>query len=588
MNFQQLLLELSQRDVKLSLDGEQLDIDAPETVLTDELITALKQHKQELVQRLQQSVSRSIPLTAAVPRQTVLPLSLGQERLWQLIELGSNSAVYNITLAYQVSGPFETEALSESLSRLSERHEILRTSFQVKPSAVEKNGAPPKENGEPVQVIAESVSIPLVLTDKQNLPCEKWDAFIQSQVTAEAAQAFDLGKAPLFRVRLLQLAPEETVLIFVVHHIIADLWSLNIIFRELRHFYKSIVEGEQSTLPDLAIQYADYVMWQRHPQVQAKMHEQLTYWKTHLKKEVKPLLLPYRLSATISQSYAGSCQLFQLSREQTEMLRKLSQETGVTLFTTLLSGLSLLFHCYTQQEEFLIASPMSGRTQPQLEGIVGYFNNVLPLQVDLSGDPQLNEVLQRMSSVVIGANRHQDVPLQEVMQLPGIRRAGIMRAAFALQTAIERPLEQERLIVKQVNVHSGMSNFDYYLQMWEDQGQLVGVLEYRKDLFADDTIKQMIQDLQRVWDQLVMDPRLPLNSLSIATNITPIEDLTPREKSVGSRPPENEIQERLLRIFEDVLQIQPIGITDNFFELGGNSLVAAQLIIKTEEVSGYR
>ncbi len=594
MTIEELLTELSRLDIKIFINNEdQIKVDGPEDVLTDDLIEQIRQHKSELLNQLKaerqdgSSFTREIQ---AASREANIPLSLSQERLWNLIKSGLDSTVYNVCLAFQLKGVLDQDLLDKSLMEIIRRHEILRTSFQESEfgcaeiqGSEEDRSQPEKTYKLPVQMISNDIKSPLSVVDLSKSSIDDRKSQAIALIIEYAKKEFNLSEGSLLRFKLIRLGPEHYMLGLCVHHLVADYWSINLIFRELTYLYSAFLKGEHLSLPELQIQYADYSIWQRQAIKEQTLDSLLDYWKNLFKGEVQTLKLPVNYTNTLDQGYQGTQKEFTLSQSLTQELKKLSQQQGVTLYVTLLSALGIVFHCYSNQEDIIISSPFSGRSQPELENLIGYFNNVLPLRIDFSGNLRFRDLLLRIKDVVVSATKYQDLPLQKLMEFPNLKRINLTRAVFALQSTLDKPLNNlEGFTVSRLNIHNGKSNFDLYLQMWEENDQLVGSLEYRTSLFQAEAIDCMIQDYLKVLDQLVAQQDTSLQELKSQLDLPVLNE--PEEESLDRNyaAPRDETEQQLVNIWEEILGLTRVGIHDSLLTLGGNSFLA---ILITETIN---
>ncbi len=572
MNLDRLLDNLSQLGVKLWLDGDRLGIRAPKGVLTPELKEALTQNKENILAFLQKAnaaANAQLPPLAALPRHGALPVSLAQERLWSLEQLTPGTAVYNLSVALHLTGILDRSALTRSLAEIVQRQEVLRTRFE-------------DADGQPMAVISSETDFTLPIADLRDIPASQREAQAQQLATEVAQQPFDLTQDVLWRVQLIQLADEDHVFVLTLHHIISDGWSFGVFLRELSALYNAFSQHQPSPLPQLPVQYADFAHWQRQWLESDAIAPQLDYWKQQLSSDLPPLQLPEKPSQSGAVSYRGDRQSFVLSEELTQALKSLSQQYGATLFITLLAAFKTILYRYTGQDDLLLCSPIAGRTRSETEALIGYFNNVLPLRTDLSGNPSFVALIDRVHRVANEAFDRPDVPLQQIAELPNLARTPLSRGMFALQNSPSDSLILSGITVTDLDIHNGTANFDLSLSMEEKGKMLAGVLFYKTDRFEDATIAELLANFQALLASIVANPQQQLSAITLA--IQPVDRTT---DAIESKPtyvaPRNFQEAQLVKIWETVLNLQPIGIHDNFFALGGHSLLAVQLFAQIEK-----
>jgi Condensation domain len=337
-----------------------------------------------------------------ISRNGDLPLSFAQQRLWFIDQMEPGNPSYNMPGAVRLTGALSASALEASLNEIVRRHESLRTTF----SAV---------NGQPMQVIAPTLSMALPVTDVRGQSEAEREAQVRKLVAEDAMRPFDLARGPLFRVRLLRLGAEEHVMLFSMHHIISDEWSLGVLVRELATLYEAFCQDRPSPLPELPIQYADFARWQREWLQGEALESQLAYWRHQLGDSLPALQLPFDRPRPAAQSYRGAAHSFVMSAEASASLKALSRQEGMTLFMTLLAALQTLLHRYTGQDEIVVGTDIANRNQLETEGLIGFFVNHLVLRTKLGGNPTFRQLLRRVREVTLGAYAHQDLPFDKLV-----------------------------------------------------------------------------------------------------------------------------------------------------------------------------
>ncbi|MEG4815829.1 amino acid adenylation domain-containing protein [Microcoleus sp. K5-D4] len=441
-----------------------------------------------------------------VSRQQNIPLSFAQERLWFFDQLEPGNPFYNLCGAVRITGQLNAETLMQSIEKIIERHEILRTAF----AGGEK---------EQIQVIFEAKSFPLPLIDlSERSPAEREKA--AQKLSAEEAQLpFDLTQPNLLRAKLLRLSETEHTLLLSAHHIIFDGWSLGIFLRELAAFYEGLSNKNLASLPPLPIQYADFATWQRQQMQGEILETQLTYWKQQLSGSAAVLNLPTDFSRPAVQSYKGGRQLFELPEHLTEAIRQLSRREKTTFFMTLLAAFKTLLYRYTGQEDILVGSPMASRNSSETESLIGFFVNTLVLRTDLNGNPTFRELLSRVREVALGAYAHQDVPfeklVEELQPNRDLSHSPLFQVMFAFQNASEFALELPDLSLNCQQIHSGTANFDLTLELEATATAIRGWFEYSLDLFEAATIARMARHFQNLLEGIVANPSARLSDLPL-------------------------------------------------------------------------
>ncbi|MEG4966392.1 amino acid adenylation domain-containing protein [Microcoleus sp. B6-A1] len=441
-----------------------------------------------------------------VSRLQNIPLSFAQERLWFFDQLEPGNPFYNLCGAVRITGQLNAETLRQSIEKIIERHEILRTAF----AGGEK---------ELIQVIFDAKNFPLPLRDLSHLPPAEREKEAQKMSAEEALLPFDLTQANLLRAKLLRLSETEHTLLLSAHHIIFDGWSLGIFLRELAAFYEGFTNNKLAAIPPLQIQYADFATWQRQQMQGEILETQLTYWKQQLSGSAAVLNLPTDFSRPAVQSYKGGRQLFELPEHLTEAIRQLSRREKTTLFMTLLAAFKTLLYRYTGQEDILVGSPIASRNSSETESLIGFFVNTLVLRSDLTGNPTFRELLARIREVSLGAYAHQELPfeklVEELQPNRDLSHSPLFQVMFAFQNASEFALELPDLSLNCQQIHSGTANFDLTLELEATATGIRGWFEYSIDLFEAATIARMARHFQNLLKGIVANPSARLSDLPL-------------------------------------------------------------------------
>ncbi|OUL26115.1 non-ribosomal peptide synthetase [Nostoc sp. 106C] len=452
--------------------------------------------------------SPEIPTISPRESSENLLLSFAQQRLWFLNQLEPDSPFYNISAALRLNGVLNIAALEQSFNAIIQRHEILRTTFNV-------------VDGEAIQIINPLQKLTIKLIDLTVLPPQKRETEAQHLVNKEAGQPFDLITGPLVRSTLLRLSEAEHILLFTMHHIVSDGWSTDILVREVATLYESYSNGKPSVMPELPIQYADYAVWQRQWLQGEVLATHLEYWKQQLGDNLPVLELPTDRSRPHIQSYRGAVQSFQLPQDVTVALKTLSQQEGCTLFMTLLAAYKVLLYRYTSNEDIVVGSPIANRDRSEIEGLIGFFVNTLVLRTNLSDNPTFRELLGRVREVTLGAYDHQDLPfdvlVEELKPRRDLSHTPLFQVMFVLQNAPMSAVELSGLSLQALQSESSTAKFDLTLLMEETESGIRGGLEYNTDLFDAATIARMVAHLQTLLAGIVANPNQQIAQLPLLT-----------------------------------------------------------------------
>jgi amino acid adenylation domain-containing protein len=436
----------------------------------------------------------------------VFPQSFAQQRLWFMDQMTPGLPVYNIPVAVSLSGPLDADALRRALDEIVRRHEALRTVLL----GVE---------GLPVQVVLPHAAAPLPVDDLTGLSAAARADEARRLQAEHARRPFDLARGPLFRARLLRLGEREHVLLVVIHHAVADGWSMGVLFRELAALYPAFVAGRPSPLPELEVQYADFSAWQREWMRGETVDALLEHWRPVLAGAPAALALPGDRPLPAEPTFTGGAHPVAVPAEVAAGVRALARREGATLFMALVAGVNALLSRWSGDTDVVIGTPVANRPLPEVEPLIGFFVNTLPLRTDLSGDPTFRELLARVRDVALAAFAHQDVPLERLVEelAPGrdAARSPLFQVVCALQNAAHRVQELGGLKMETETLETGTSRFDLTLSLHECDAGLDGGIEYSSERFDAETIRGVHDDLVRLLAAVAADPDLRLSALPL-------------------------------------------------------------------------
>ncbi|REJ55751.1 MAG: amino acid adenylation domain-containing protein [Microcystis aeruginosa DA14] len=563
------LSDLANQDIKLWMDGDRLRCNAPQGVLTPEIQTELKNRKAEIIQFLDQlgSEDQVSPRTILpIPRDGQLPLSFAQARLWFLYQLEGATGTYNMTGALSLSGSLQVEALKQALGAIIQRHESLRTSFQ-------------SVDGVPVQVIDPQPIWELAMVNLAGKETE-----VEKLAYQESQTPFDLTNSPLLRVTLLKLQPEKHILLINMHHIISDGWSIGVFVRELSHLYRAFVAGKEPTLPTLPIQYADFAVWQRQWLQGKVLAAQLEYWKRQLAAAPPLLELPTDRPRPAIQTFQGKTERFELDSKLTQQLKALSQQSGCTLFMTLLAAFGVLLSRYSNQTDIVIGSPIANRNRQDIEGLIGFFVNTLALRLDLSEKPSFAAFLKQVQAVTQDAYEHQDLPFEmlvEELQLERkLDRNPLVQVMFALQNAANETWNLPGLAIEEVSWELDSARFDLEIHLSEVNDGIAGFCCYNIDLFDGSTIARLLEHFQNLLRAIIVNPQESVSLLPLLSEQEQKQLLVDWNQTKTDYPQEQCIHQ----LFESQVERTPDAIAVVFEE---QSLTYGELNGRANQLAHY-
>lgn len=470
----------------------------------DLLVLLLGKKKREEAARSQiASVSRT---------SDTFPLSFAQQRLWFISQLQQDNASYNVSGGVRMEGPLSVAALERAFGEVLRRHESLRTVIR-------------QVDGEPVQVITGPPVFRLPKFDLQMVPAAQRETEAQLLLTLDAQKPFNIEDASLFRATLLLLSPREHILLLTMHHIISDGMSRGVLVRELVQLYEAFANGRSSTLPELPIQYVDFAAWQREWLQGEVLDKQVSYWKEKLAGAPSLLELPADRPRPPVQSFHGARHPVVIPQELTESLRELGESQNATLFMTLLAAFEVLLFRHTGQDDIVVGVPITGRNNPELANLIGFFINSLPVRTDLSGNPTFRELLGRVREAALGAYEHQDLPFEKLVEVSQPERDTSYSPLFQVMCHLDNTgapaLALPGLRLTPLDADTGTSKFDLTLDLVESSTELKGWLEYSTELFDDVTIQRLSERFQILLKAAVAAPDTRIAALPL---LSPVEE----------------------------------------------------------------
>jgi amino acid adenylation domain-containing protein len=467
----------------------------------------------EVEQALADGAGLAAPPIVPVGRDRHLPLSFAQERLWFLAQLEPESAAYNVPSVLRFNGPLDAGALAGALTAVVERHEALRTTFA-------------QADGGPVQVIAPPGPVAWPLVDLAALPGRRREQTARRLASTEAVRPFDLARGPLLRPLLLRLDPRSHVAVLNLHHVVTDGWSMGILVRELGGAYAALCRGERPRWPALAVQYADFAVWQRAWLAGEVLAAQLAYWRDRLAGAPALLDLPTDRPRPAVQTVRGDAVTFALPEGLSGRLLALGRTHGVTLFMTLLAAWQALLARYSGQEAVVVGSPVANRNRAEIEPLIGFFVNTLALRVDLGGEPAFLDLLARAREATLGAYAHQDLPFERLVEeLQPERSLGhspLFQVMLALQNAPSSGLDlpgagADPLELTAAEPDGVTAKFDLSLACGETPRGLRGSLVFNRGLFDRATAERWTAHLTTLLAAVVEAPAAAVFDVPLMT-----------------------------------------------------------------------
>lgn len=436
------------------------------------------------------------------------PLSFSQQRLWFFDQFEPASFVYNVLTPVSLRGNLDVSALQEAFNHLVRRHEALRTTFEIR-------------EGQPVQIIGQQQSIPIRRIDLSHQARPEQQEQFHAVFNDETCRPFDLKKGPLLRITLVRMAAEEHALLLAMHHIVTDGWSMNVLVREAVALYAMYSAGLAPGLSPLPIQYADFAVWQRSWLQGEVLEQQLAYWKQHLGAKPAVLELPTDFPRPAVQTYRGASFIFPFSPALSQSLKTFCRAQQATMFMVLLAAFNVLFHRYTGQQEIIVGSPIANRNRKELEGLIGFFANTLPMRTNVSGELSFREVLARLKEAALGAYAHQDLPFEYLVEQfhpeRSLSHSPLVQVMFNFEPTIPQMAEMPGLSASLMDYDNKSAKFDLTLFARDHGTEIFGTLEHNVDLFTSETIERMAGHLLTLLSGIVANPDQPISGLPLLT-----------------------------------------------------------------------
>ena len=439
------------------------------------------------------------------------PLSFAQQRLWFLHQIDPGNTSYNEQGIIQLVGALDVVALEQSFNEIVRRHEALRTTFEM-------------VEDQPVQVIhpIPTANVTITVENVCKLPEGQRNTDVQRLIVEESQRTFDLIQGPLLRCTLLRVDEQKHILLFTIHHIVSDGWSIGLLLRELAAFYEAFSTGKPSPLPELPIQYADFAVWQHQWMQGEVLHAQLAYWKKQLENNLPVVQLPTTRPRAEVKTNRGATSFFVIPSNLSKALQALSRQEGVTLFMTLLAGFQVLLQRYTTQDDIVVGTDVANRNRAEIEALIGFFVNLLVLRTDLSGNPTFRELLKRVRQVALGAYAHQDLPFDQLVKALQPERnlsnsSPLFQVLFVLQNTPLPALELPGLTLSFLEAENKIARFDLALFLTKTEQGILGRWQYNTDIFDAIAITSLTDHFQKLLNSIISRPDTRIGNLEMLT-----------------------------------------------------------------------
>ena len=523
--------------------------------------------------------------------QTVAPASLQQGRIWFLEQLDPGLPTYNTPSAHRLRGALDVVALERALNAMIARQASLRTVII-------------EEDGTPLQVVAPELTVQLgEIHDLSTLPTADREAELMKRLQARSAEVFDLGELPLFKLGLYRLAEDDHVLFFMPHHIIWDGWSFDLIYDEMVALYPAFAEGRTPDLAPLPVTYGDYSAWQRRWLETPDLQRQLGYWREQLTPLPAPLSLPADRPRPKRMTGGGDTYWFNHSADWFTRLHQFALQQDATPYMVLLSAFAALLWRQSGQTDLVIGTPVRGRPSVDLEQVMGFFVNALPLRIRPDPAQSFASLVRQVRKVMLSSYAAPDVPFEQLLRMVNPprddSRTPIYQAFFSYQDARQRnthwgPLEQEN-----VPVYQPAAAEDVRLWFLNNASGVTGGLTYNTDVFNEPRVAAWMAQYSQLLDDAIAHPAIALADLPALSGASALPSLASTAQAVATPSSpiaatpaagglQTETERHLAALWAELLATPHIEPDDNFFDLGGHSLLVMQALSRMEKQTGKR
>jgi amino acid adenylation domain-containing protein len=511
------------------------------------------------------------PVIPKANRGGPLPLSFAQERLWFLDQFDGPSATYNVYDAWHLRGSIDVAAFSRALGALVQRHEALRTTFAVA-----------QDTHEPVQQIHASIEVRLVHTDlSANTGIDRLGE-ARRLANETAGEPFDLARGPLLRAHLVTLAPDEHVFVLVVHHIVFDGWSADIVYRELEQIYAAFCQGKQPALAPCEIHYADYAAWERLHLTGENLDARMEFWRQYLDGDPDQLRLPTDFTRPQLQSYRGDQIRTMIDPKLVQQLRDLGRSERATLYHVVMAAWKILLLRHSNQRDLVVGTFISNRRHAEVESVVGFFVNTVAVRTRLEGDVSVRQAVSRVRDSTVAAVSHNDVPFEQLVQeFNPARNLGItpiFQVCLSFESKTGAGRRFHNLELQSWPLQMQVSKFDLTLWLTDSPDGLCASLEYATGLFTRETAERMLAHFGRILEEMVGQPDSSVDQLQMITEAERRQILLDWNRTAQEYPRERCVHD----LFEEQARQQPEAVALVF---GGQTLTYGELNNRADELA---
>ena len=505
MSALELINRLKAQGIGLSLHEGKLRLKAEKGALTTKLKNEIVDNRDEIIALLSSVINGSNKQVSIPKAERIanLPLSFAQQRLWFLDALEPGTPLYNMPFASRIEGAPDIEILELALQQMLSRHESLRTRFEA-------------VNGQPVQRIDTTAELKLEQVDAGG----DSESELQERLTGIAQTSFDLSTTPLLRTVLIKTGNAAHTLMLVFHHVIADLWSVDVFLRELSEIYTALSEQRKPQLPELEVQYADYAAWQRDWLSGDKLQQYLDFWTHNLAGAPEVLNLPTDYPRPSEPSYNGNWIERQLPADLSSKLKTLARDNNSTTFMLFLAAFNILLSRYSGEQDVVIGTPVAGRDRRELENLIGFFLNTLVVRTEIKPDESFTALLARTRKDNLQLREYQELPFERLVEELQPERdmsvSPVFQVMFIWQEKTERNISLPGLTIDGAElVGHGTAKFDLSLSVSDQTNSIAVGIEYATDLFNSSTIERMLKHFETLLREITDNPQQSIKNIRL-------------------------------------------------------------------------
>jgi amino acid adenylation domain-containing protein len=567
-----LFTKLQQQGIRIKLVEDKLVVEYEGNDFPAEIKSELQANKLEIIEFLRANTEQQKAFSEiiAVEKQVAYPLSNAQKRLWVLEQFGDLADAYHIIGAYRFSGELDKNVLQKACLSLIERHESLRTRFVL-------------QDNEPMQQIIEMAEVNFEVSfEKLNNDDEK---AINDKIQKENETLFDLEAGVLFRIKVLSINPELNILVYTLHHIIADGWSGVILGNELSTLYNAFLTGINNPLSPLRIQYKDFAHWQGLQLSNKWAADAKKYWLTKFEDEIPILEFPTDFSRPIIKSYKGAIIRDYWAKEEFDLLQNFAHSQGVSMFMLMLAGLNVLLNKYTGQADIVVGVPVSGREHNDLNNQIGYYINAIPLRNIINSEEHFKDYLSQIKEKTLQAFQYQNYPinlLSEELKMPRDTSRNLLFDVLLdyHNFNADDSIKLGNSTLQVFDLPTQTSKFDFSMICHEHSSGLYIDLNYSTSLFSEHTARRILIHFRNLFSSILENNTPSIKQLNYLSN-TEIEqqlfDFIPAKQTYVAK-------NTLVSLFEEQVLRNP---NSTALEFGNDSLNYKALNERSNQLANY-